>query len=91
MIKATAIVVGLALPLALAGCQNEPEEAPDIEETIPVDAEAQADPEQEPEATPETNPEPQTEPSEMPSTMESGSNPPGMTAPPKGSKVQPAD
>ena len=79
-----ALLAAIALSFALAGCQNEPEEAPDITEAIPIDEEAVpadesegiADQEVEPDGTP---------------TMESGSNPPEMIAPPPGSKVQPAD
>ncbi|MHA7820058.1 MAG: hypothetical protein ACX930_10475 [Erythrobacter sp.] len=69
--------------LALAACQDEPEQTPDIEEAIPLD-EPEADTEMPVEGARPT-PEPGID------TMESGSNPPGMTAPPPGSKVQPAD
>lgn len=78
----------LAAPLALTACQSEPEEAPTIEETIPVDPE--------PSDTVEANGTQSDSGDEagtpdLPSTMESGSNPPGATAPPPGSKLQPAD
>lgn len=78
----------LAAPLALTACQNEPEQATPIEETIPADPEAGEAVE---DAEPVAEPEEETETPDLPSTMESGSNPPGMTTPPPGSKLQPAD
>lgn len=74
--SAWAALVGLGI--GLSACQNEPEETPSIEEAIPLDEPAQ-------EAGTQPTPEPEID------TMESGSNPPEMTAPPPGSKVQPAD
>ena len=73
------------LALALGACQNEPEEGPGLEEAIPVD---------EPEDTVGVDmpiEDSMPEPTEGMDTMESGSNPPTMTPPPPGSKVQPAD
>lgn len=81
----------LALPalatfaLALGACQNEPEEAPGIEEAIPVDEPGDTVGVDMP--VEDTMPEP----TEGLDTMESGSNPPSMTTPPPGSKVQSAD
>ena len=81
----------LALPalatacLALAACQNEAEEAPGIEEAIPVDEPGDTIGVDMP--VEDTIPEPTS----GIDTMESGSNPPTMTTPPPGSKVQPAD
>ncbi len=87
-----------ALALLLAGCQNEPEETPDIIEAIPLDPEPedaeQADGmgqgDEDAGEVQAGGAEPGDTPS-VPDTMESGSNPPGMTAPPPGSKLQPAD
>ena len=108
----TPSLIGLALPLALAGCGNETEETPDITEAIPLDRAAgeQADGEERDadEASSQagsengiggdsTPPIPGAEdatrgggarPRSIPDTMEAGVNPPGMTEPPKGSKVQ---
>ena len=87
-----------AIALLLAGCQNEPEETPDIIEAIPRDPEPEdTDQSDGLDTSDEGAGEPQAgsaEPGDAPSvpdTMESGSNPPGMTAPPPGSKLQPAD
>ena len=98
----TTLLFALALPLLVAGCQNEPEQAPDITEAIPIDADSAAEEEDGPvegagpsgdesntgaDSTPLPG-EPDTPP--LPSTMESGANPPGLTVPPEGGKVQPA-
>lgn len=77
-----------ALAIALAGCQNEPEEAPDITEAIPLDPEPE-DGAAEDDAVPDETILPDAPP--VSDGMESGSNPPDMTEPPAGSKVQPAD
>jgi hypothetical protein len=76
-----------AFALGLAGCQDEPEEVPDIEEAIPLDETGDGSAE---DAGSEPN---SIEPSAPPimDGMESGSNPAGMDRPPAGSKVQPAD
>lgn len=81
--KNAAFALTLVAAVLLPGCQNQPEETPDITEAIPLDnpedsADATID---DVEPTPEAGID----------TMESGSNPPGTTSPPPGSKVQPAD
>lgn len=84
---ATTIAVVAGLGLALGACQNRSDEAPDIEEAIPLDEPGDAV------TTPlEESPGERAAPTPEPGidTMESGSNPPGMTEPPEGSKVQPA-
>jgi len=84
----------LGLSVALGGCQSEPEEAPDITEAIPVDPQADdaARPSgDEANTGADSTPVPgEPEPPALPLSMESGSNPPEMTAPPSGAKVQPA-
>ena len=109
----------VSLSLAVAGCSDDTQEAPDITEAIPLDA-ASSDPEASEQegaqsdtdfgATDESFAEGQaangsatpdlpgagsagTSSGEraLPDTMERGANPPGMTQPPAGSKVQPAD
>ncbi|MEM7780892.1 MAG: hypothetical protein AAF697_10920 [Pseudomonadota bacterium] len=80
----TAIIALLAAPFALSACQNETEQAPDIVdtiETIPLEEAEDG----------EGGSADGTETPALPDTMESGSNPPEMTEPPAGSKVQPAD
>lgn len=79
------------LGLGIVACQNRADEAPDIEEAIPLDEPGDVidmpveDPDANTSVTPEPTPEPGID------VMERGSNPPGMTSPPAGSKVQPAD
>lgn len=93
------LTLGLcASALTLAACQGEAEDAPDITEAIPLEelsedtdsgesGEAQVVPSisdgetSRPEGAVPATPA-------LPDTMESGSNPPGMTEPPPGSKVQ---
>jgi len=88
-------LIGLAL--LLASCQGETEETPDITEAIPLDADgastgdAVANGEGEEAAsgdTPNLPGEPSAGERSLSDTMESGSNPPEMTEPPEGSKVQ---
>ena len=76
----------LLLPALMAGCQNEPEEPPDITEAIPLD-----DVEDQAGAETEESPEPGIEPS-APPIMESGSNENGGRQPdPSRSKLVPAE
>lgn len=93
--KYAAISTGLALSILLAGCNNEPEETPDITEAIPLDDGMPAD-----EASGgESDADAQGSLGEgadgaAPSssgTMESGSNPPGSEIRLEGSKLQKAD
>lgn len=90
--KFTALMLVAGLGLGLAACQNRSDEAPDIEDAIPLDEPGDAitmPNEDEPAGeTPGERAAPT--PERGIETMESGSNPPGMTEPPKGSKVQPA-
>ncbi|EAQ28061.1 hypothetical protein NAP1_10718 [Erythrobacter sp. NAP1] len=82
-----------ALSILLVGCQNQPEETPDIEEAIPLDEEDGS------EASNEGNAAESDDDDERPpATMESGSNDdPSIYggenegAPGPGSKLQPAD
>ena len=83
-----------ALSLALAGCQNDAEDTPDITEAIPLDPETDEGIGDDESADGSDTISPDAPPiSETPNSggMESGSNPPGMTTPPPGSKLQPAD
>ena len=98
--RASIISLSLALSGALAGCSGDNEETPDIAEAIPLDPEgAESD-----DAGADTSDQPGEDASgsdtpdlpggdsgarNLPDSMESGSNPPGMTEPPSGSKVQP--
>ena len=93
IMKYAAILGLVAATLALGGCQNEPEETPSLEEAIPLDPEPVPDIDTMDDASggKDSGSGTATGPSNLPSTMESGSNPPGMTAPPPGSKVQRAD
>ena len=83
-----------ALSILLVGCQNQPEETPDIEEAIPLDPEEDGS-----EASNEGNAAESEDDSERaPATMESGSNEDTSIyggenegAPGPGSKLQPAD
>ena len=89
----------VSLSLALAGCSGESEDAPDIAEAIPLDPEGSETDEgseggdaAQGEAgsgsdTPDL-PDANSGERDLPATMESGSNPPGMSEPPAGSKVQ---
>ena len=88
----------VSLSLALAGCSGESEDAPDIAEAIPLDPEGsetegtEGNDAAQGEAgsgsdTPD-HPDANSGERDLPATMESGSNPPGMTEPPAGSKVQ---
>ena len=89
----------VSLSLALAGCSGESEETPDIAEAIPLDPEGSetengADDggaaQGEAASGSDTPDLPDAGSSEraLPDSMESGSNPPSMTEPPAGSKVQ---
>lgn len=90
------------LAITLGGCQNQPEETPDITEAIPLDEQADeagqdaaddgAGPAgDEANTGADSTPVPgEADTPPLPGSMEGGSNPPGMTEPPAGSKVQPA-
>ncbi|QIQ87940.1 hypothetical protein [Erythrobacter sp.] len=77
-----------ALMLGLSACNDQPDEAlppeGDLEGALPADEEAGED-------TVEGEPDLETIGEPEAPTMESGSNPPGTTAPPQGSKLQKAD
>lgn len=89
----------LALAFALSACGGDADETPDITEAIPLDpvegtqtngddiapGEAMVGEDSSSNAR-DGAPSAQDRP--LPGTMESGSNPPDMTTPPKGSKVQ---
>lgn len=83
-----AALTTIALSLALAACQNEPEEAPDITDVIPVEEGTEAAAEGD---IAETGDEAGIEPS-APATMESGSNEDGgREINPERTKLLPAD
>jgi len=84
--KSKAVIAPLAAALALAACEDQPDEAlppeGELEGALPADetaGESAEDPGLETIGEAETG------------GMESGSNPPGTTAPPEGSKLQKAD
>lgn len=93
-----------AVALALSGCQDETEETPDITDAIPLDDDAALLSEEEAtmatggEASASASGGSGTrgaisgaqtsDGQAIPDTMQTGSNPPGMIEPPKGSKVQ---
>lgn len=95
-----ASAVGLAL--LLAGCQGEAEEAPAITEAIPLNTDegpagiaGEASDEAGDAVSGDTPSLPGAASGQeasgegsLPDSMETGSNPPDMTEPPKGSKVQ---
>lgn len=98
--RASIISLSLALSGGLAGCSGDNEETPDITDAIPLDPEEAdseeagadtSDPEGEGASASDTPDLPGGGPGgrNLPDSMESGSNPPGMTEPPAGSKVQP--
>ena len=79
----------ISLSLVIAGCSGESEETPDIAEAIPLNPEGSetedgTDGSSGSEGTTASG----SETPNLPDTMESGANPPGMTEPPAGSKVQ---
>ena len=89
----------LALAFALSACGGDADETPDITEAIPLDpvegaeanggdiapGEAMVGKDGSSNARPGA---PSAQDRTLPGTMESGSNPSGITTPPKGSKVQ---
>lgn len=94
----------LALAFALSACGGETDETPDITEAIPLDPVQGTEASGEDAASGEamvaesgagtqdgSNGEPSDRERPLPGTMETGSNPPDMTAPPAGSKVQRVD
>lgn len=87
--RLAALAATLALPVMVAACQNEPEETPDIVEAIPLDPEPDGEGTNGGGNAREDGINPAAPPTS--DTMEHGSNPPDMTAPPPGSKVQRAD
>ena len=96
--RIAALAGTMAFAILLTGCQNEPEEEPDITEAIPLDAEPDGNAANGSEASDGEENGSVNEPS-APSTMESGSNEganvyggedEGALAP-SGSKLQPAD
>ncbi|WP_298301000.1 hypothetical protein [uncultured Erythrobacter sp.] len=91
-------ISSISLALMLAGCQEETEESADITEAIPLNSDDSS-----PDAAGEGGEEASGDSSNLsaassdgetsgerslPESMQSGSNPPNMTEPPKGSKVQ---
>lgn len=90
--KFAPIATTLALSLTLAGCQNEPAEAPDITEVIPVDEATDTGTEgSNGDAQAETGEAAGIEPA-APATMESGSNADeGREIDPARTKLVPAD
>ena len=88
--KKFATITLAGLTIALAACEGRTDEAPDIEDAIPVDQASDDAADNDMQASTNSSVEP-TATERGSNTIESGSNPPEMTSPPPGSKVQRAD